>query len=401
MTHMDAEKKLASVRTGLLMAHPFFGSLSLYLSLIENNEIKTMATDGNVILWNRQFVDSLTRDELTFVFVHEIMHCCLGHHYRQQGRDTKKWNIATDFAINGELVEVGIGRMPKGGLLNHDFTGRPAEEIYALLPDQPQQSQGGGASGSGDGKSGGKSQPAPGEDPGACGGVMPAANPADERALAEAEAEMQVRIKQAAAIAKRAQAGDMPASMARLIDQLLEPVVDWRSVLRRFVDESATRDYAWSRPNRRFLSVGLILPGLVADGLNHLVVAVDTSGSINNEVLQRFASEINGAFGDGTIDKITVIYADAAVQRVDEFERGDIITMDPAGGGGTRFSPTFDWIARNAGDVSAIIYFTDLECSDFGQAPAAPTLWAVYGDSRRYNDLIERVPFGECLSVAA
>lgn len=398
---MDAEKKLASVRTALLMDHPFFGSLALYMSLIEDNSIPTMATDGNVIIWNRKFVDSLTRDELTFVFVHELMHCCLGHHFRIQGRDPKKWNIAADYAINGELVVCNIGKMPKGGLIDDDFTGRPAEEIYALLPDDQQQPQQQGGSANGGNSSQPQSGEDPGDDPGACGGVMPAANPTDERAMAEAEAEMQVRMKQAAAIAKRAQAGDMPASMARLIDQLLTPVVDWRAVLRRFIDESATKDYSWSRLNRRFLSAGLILPSLIADGLNHLVVAVDTSGSINGEVLQRFASEINGAFGDGTIDKITVIYADAAVQRVDVFERGDVIAMTPEGGGGTRFSPAFDWINRNAGDVSAIIYFTDLECRDFGPAPAAPTLWAVYGDSRRYSDLTERVPFGECLSVAA
>jgi len=192
----------------------------------------------------------------------------------------------------------------------------------------------------------------------------------------------------------------MPASMQRIIDQLLKPVVDWQSVLRRFIDDAAgTPDFTWSRPNRRYLPMDIVLPSTRFEGIAHLAVAVDTSGSINAKVLQRFASEINGAFGDGIIDKITVVYCDAEVHNHQTFERGDDIRLDPQGGGGTRFAPAFAWLRENAQDARAIIFFTDLYCHDFGPEPDVPVLWGVYGDSRNFDELVGNTPFGEAISV--
>lgn len=385
---LTPEQKILAARTSLMWDHPFFGSLAVQLVLVEENSFPTMATDGTHLFWNRTFVEKLQKPELIFVLAHEVLHNALDHHTRKGRREHEKWNRAADYAINGELAACNVGKMPKGGLIDSNFTGRSAEEIYALLPDEP-PSKGGGA--------GSKS------DPGGCGSVLPAAPAHDQEGLAKASADMKVKVRQAAAIAaKKAEGiGNLPGSMLRLIEKLLAPVVDWRAVLRRFIDDSATKDYSWMRPNRRHIGAGFILPGLISDGLNHLVIAVDTSGSIAGEALTRFASEINGAFGDGTVDKITVIYADAAVARVEEFERGDELVLNAAGGGGTAFSDTFDWIARNAPDASAIIYFTDLFVSDFGDEPAAPVMWAVYGDSRRFKELAGKTPFGEAISLAA
>lgn len=385
---MNAEKKILAARTSLMWDHPFFGSLAVQLVIVEDDSYPTIATDGTHLYWNRKFVDGLKKPELIFVLAHEVLHNALDHHLRKGRRDHDKWNRACDYAINGDLVECGL-KMPKGGLLDKNYTGRGAEEIYALLPDATNQ---GGAGGKGK------------SDPGGCGAVLPAAPAHDAEKLAQASADMKVKVRQAAAIAAKAAngIGNLPGSMRKLIEKLLEPVVDWRAVLRRFVDDSQTMDYTFLKPNRRHLGSGFILPGLRTDGLTHLAVAVDSSGSTyTTTVLQRFASEIAGAFGDGSIDKITVIYADTAVARVDEFERGDEIVFNIEGGGGTAFSDTFRWIANNAPDASAIIYFTDLEVWDFGEQPVAPLMWAVYGDSRRFKELSGKAPFGEAISLAA
>lgn len=386
---LTPEQKILAARTSLMWDHPFFGSLAVQLVLVEENSFPTMATDGTHLFWNRKFVEGLKKPELIFVLAHEVLHNALDHHTRKGRREHEKWNRAADYAINGELAACNVGKMPKGGLIDSNYTGRSAEEIYSLLPDEPRSKNGG---------SSGKS------DPGGCGSVLPAAPAHDEEALARASADMKVKVRQAATIAAKAAngIGNLPGSMQRLIEKLLEPVVDWRAVLRRFIDDSTTKDYSWMRPNRRHIGAGFILPGLISDGLNHVVIAVDSSGSTyTTTVLQRFASEIAGAFGDGSIDKITVIYADTAVARVDEFERGDEIVFNIEGGGGTAFSDTFNWIARNAPEASAIIYFTDLYVSDFGAPPAAPVMWAVYGDSRQFKDLAGKAPFGEAISLAA
>lgn len=402
---MSITNKILAARTSLLWDHAFFGALAVQLELVdatENPQINTMATDGKRLYYHAPWVESLTKDELVFVGAHEVMHNALEHHIRRQGRDPSRWNRACDYAINGELVEYEKAaakegrhcgwKMPKGGLISDRFTGLSAEEIYRRLEEE-EQAGGGKGSGAGAGQ---------GNDPGGCGGVVDACNPHDATAIAEARADVQRQIRQAASMARGANAGTLPASVQRLIDRLVEPVVDWRQVLRRFIDDSARKDYTWTRPSRRLLARGLILPGLQSDGINHLVVVDDTSGSLDtDEARIAFASELNGAFGDGNIDKVTVIYADAAVQRIEEYEAGDILTLKPVGGGGTDFRPAFEWIDRNAPDASAIIFFTDMLTCDFGDEPMSPVLWAIHGDSREYKRRAAYAPWGECVSIAA
>jgi len=390
MLSKAVEDKLLAARTSLLWDHPFFATLAIQLELVDatgDPRIDTMATDGKRLYVHGPFVESLTKQELIFVLAHEVMHNALQHHIRRQMRDARLWNIAADYCINGELSETNVGSMPKGGLLNPRFTGMGAEEVCRILEEEAQQNGGGGQQ--------------QGNDPGGCGGVIDACSPFDEAGLADAKADIETRVRQAAAIANGKMAGNMPAGLKRLINRLTRPVIDWRSVLRRFIDESNVKDFSWARPNRRFLHQNMVLPGVISDGVAHLVVCVDTSGSIDAKALTAFASEINGAFGDGMVDRITVIYADTKVQRVETYEAGDELALDPKGGGGTAISGVFEWISKNAGDASAVVFFTDLYVHDFGKAPNCPVIWAVFGDSRTFDDLAAKTPFGESVYLTA
>lgn len=382
---MKTEDKILAAQTALLWDHPFFGVLLLQLKKVDATEmegIDTMATDGRHLYYHRPFVDSLKKDELVFVLAHEVMHNALEHHIRRQSRQPGRWNKAADYAINGELTECKVGAMPDGGLLEPRFTGLSAEEIYRILDDE----NNGDSSDEGQG------------DPGGCGGTMDGCAQHDEAAKADLRAEMQTQIQQAAMTAKAAQAGKLPAAMQRIIDELLAPRVDWRAVLRRFIDESSARDFSWVKPNRRMLPLGLVTPGSVSDGVSHIVIAVDTSGSIDGEILRDFAAEINGAFGEGAVDRLTVIYADAQVHNVEEFESGDELTLHPAGGGGTAFSDTFREINDRYPDARATIYLTDMYVHDFGEEPPHPVLWGVYGRSQDFGSL--NPPFGECINIS-
>lgn len=381
---MKTEDKILAAQTSLLWDSPFFGVLLLQLRKVDATDdprIDTMATDGRHLYYDSTFVDRLKKDELVFVLAHEVMHNALEHHIRRQSRSHRLFNIACDYAINGELVGCKVGKMPAGGLIDPRFTGLGAEEIYRILQDENP--------GSGD---------ADGSDPGGCGAVLDGCAPHDEAAKAELRAEIQTQIRQAAMTAKAAQAGALPAAVQRIIEELLTPKVDWRAVLRRFIDESSHRDFSWARPNRRLIPHGLHVPSTISDGVSHIVIAVDTSGSIDNDILRDFAAEVNGAFGEGAVDRLTVIYADAAVAHIEEFETGDELVLHPAGGGGTAFADTFETITQRFPEARAAIYLTDLYVWEFGEEPAMPVLWGVYGRTKDFGSLTP--PFGELINIS-
>ncbi|MGD9915725.1 MAG: VWA-like domain-containing protein [Rhizobiaceae bacterium] len=381
---MTPEIALLKAKSDLFFDHMFFGALLSQLEQVEDPSVQTMATNGRQLRYAPDFIMRQSRAQLLFMVVHEVYHNAAEHHLRRGARNPIRWNMACDYAINLDLVEAKVGTPPAGVLLDARFAGMSAEEIYRILDEEDPN-----------GKRLGKHP-----DPGGCGGVFDACAPHDQAGIAKARAETQTMVRAAAQAASVKGIGSLPAGIRRIIDRLTKPVIDWRQVLRRFVDESNTRDFSWTRPNRRFLSRRLITPGQFSEAISHLVVAIDTSGSIDTKALTAFCSEVNGAFGDGMIDQVTVVYADAEVNHVEEFYAGDEVAMVPVGGGGTAFSDTFEWIAKNCPSASAVIYFTDLMVWDFGKPPATPVLWAVYGPSSSFDDLAAKTPFGEAISLA-
>jgi predicted metal-dependent peptidase len=383
VTRHDPEKRLTRARSALIIDQPFFGVLALHLEAIRDDSIPTMATDGTRLLWSADFVAELTDAEIKGVLAHEVLHNAYRHHTRRQARDPRLWNVAADYAINRDLLAAGF-TLPKGRLYDPRFGEAGAEEIYSRLqreaPAAPKSGQPGA----------GKGGPA-GADPGRCGAVIDAAGSPDERAAADRKWELATR--QALAVAKAA--GALPGYLKRLADALDKPRVDWRDVLRRFVDSVAHRDYSWTRPNRRHVGRGVILPGWIADGVEHVVCAVDTSGSVTDSTLSAFAAEIGGILDDGAVSRVTVLYADTKVRAIETFEQGDRVRLAGTGGGGTDFRDTFRTIARDHADASAVVYLTDLAVTHFGDEPACPVLWAHVGPESR----IPPVPFGEVVHV--
>src|SRR5204863_1853871 len=103
--------------------------------------------------------------------------------------------------------------------------------------------------------------------------------------------------------------GELPGGLGRAVHHVLHPPADWRQVLREFVSASARNDYSWARPSRRLLSQGLYLPGLHSEELGDVVLAVDTSGSIGDELLGVFAAEANAVLAAFDCS-VTVLYHD-------------------------------------------------------------------------------------------
>ena len=267
---------------------------------------------------------------------------------------------------------------PNGALLDPVYAGMSAEEIYAKLPDDAGE-YGGDQNGNDPGRMGGVTDPPPGGDeasdpsqpvqqPSQPGGRAP--SPAD---LARQEENWTIATAQAEATAKAM--GTAAGDAARAIREQVAPKVDWRDVLRRYLSAAAKSDYAWTPPNRRYIARGLYLPSLRSEALGPVVVAVDTSGSIDDATLAVFSAEITAILDEAEPEAIHVVYCDAAVKAVESFEAHDVIQLTPKGGGGTAFRPVFEWVAQSDIQPVCAIYLTDLDGRDFGQTPDYPVLW--------------------------
>jgi predicted metal-dependent peptidase len=369
----QASKALATARSQLVLGKDakavFFATLALRLQPQRDWSLETMATDGRCLAYHPEFVLGLSREELQGVLAHEVMHNALQHHCRRGPRQPRRWNVACDLAVNPLLLHAGFqlpaGRLVPGEGPYHALApGKSAEEYYDLLPPEGTDTEGGKA----------------GDDPGGCGGVR---EPGDgsPAAARQAQAEWQVAVAQAAQIAR--QRGTLPAGLDRCVADVLQPQVDWRDMLRDFLSRHARNDYSWSPPHRRFVYAGLYLPGLRSEELGDVVLAVDTSGSIGPTELSRFADEAQGIL-DAYDCTLTVLYHDAAVQRVETWQPGDgPLTLHPVGGGGTSHIPVFDWIERGGMTPACVVCLTDLYTELPVIAPAYPVLWAVSGSNEQ------------------
>jgi len=352
---MEAEQKILKARVNLIFTQPFFATLAIRLTLKEDPNCETMWTDGKHMGYNPQFVEKLTLEELSGVICHEVMHNALQHHTRRQERNPFLWNIAGDFAINQILLDSGI-ILPKDRLYNPEFEKLSTEEIYTKLKEEMKKDLRQWLD-----KNKDKA------DPGGCGEV--------KDGEANSEKEWELAVAQAKAIAK--QAGKLPGELDRIIDEILNPVLDWRIILNRFIQETAKNDYRMIPPNKRKLALDLYYPTMKSEEMD-IVVAIDTSGSISDEDLNNFASEIS-AIAKTCNAKITVIYSDYSVRKVEEFTPQDEIKLNPKGGGGTSFIPPFKYLEENGITPTCLIYFTDLESDEFPEKPDFPVLWIVSG----------------------
>jgi predicted metal-dependent peptidase len=360
------ERLLAKARTALVLEHPFIGNVALNLPYIVDYGVKTAATNGKNIRYNPHFVDSLNDEERKFLVAHECLHPMLEHTYRRNGRNHKRWNQAADYVINKLLDDEKIGKMPQGGLLDnniHQAGGGTTDGIYNILPEPDDD----GNNGHGD----------PLDD---CndGGDTPAEQ-------AQQEAEWKVRVAQAAQAAKMM--GKMSAGLERLVGEILKPKVDWRDVLRKFLEKCKSDQRTWSKFNRRFLAQGIYLPSVSGESLGEIAFAVDCSGSITQEVIDQFAAEILSAKEDGNPTKIHVVYFDSEVSHYECYGRDDDLDIKPHGGGGTAFSPVFEYFAEHDINPVACVFLTDLCCNDFGEQPDYPVLWVSTDEGT--------APFGE------
>jgi predicted metal-dependent peptidase len=373
---MSAETKLTAARTTLVLGSPFFGALALRLKLVSDPSCDTAWTDGVSIGYNPDFIDSLTQPELVGLVAHEVLHVANGHCWRRDGRDPRRWNMAGDYAINGALTDAKFS-LPEGALLDPEYTGKSAEWIEPRMPQDPpppEPPEGEGADAPQDSPEG--------EDAPQAGEVRDAPQDAD----APSEAEWQQAVREASQLA-----GSMGGDLERHIEAATAARVDWRSILRRFVQETARADYTWTRPSPRYVASGMYLPALHSEALPPIVIAIDTSGSIDKVALSQFAAELDAVVSEAQPSRVHVMSCDTAVRSCDTFEQGEPLTVTPKGGGGTDFRPLFEAVEDLPEPPCCVIYLTDLYGPFPTEEPPYPVLWAATSD--------KIAPFGETVRL--
>ena len=382
---MTTEARIIKARSSLILGSPFFGCLVMKLKVEEDKSISTAAVNGKTLFYNPDFIASLNDIELKGVLCHEVMHCALGHHWRMDDRDNRIWNIAADYAINNILVDANI-TLPKGALIDSQLSELATENIYNnLINEANQQDKEKGNDDTNDQRQGENDTQETNNkntDPGNCGGVKPCNDTEDDE---EQKAEWKAILSQASKMG-----GSIPNSLKRLIDGTLNPELPWFVLLRDFVEMTAKNDYNWTHANRRYINRNLCLPSLRSEELPAIVIAIDTSGSIDKTALAKFAAEVSSIM-EAYDTTITILYCDTSVKKEETVTQADLpLKMVPVGGGGTAFEPVFSYVEEKGLTPACLLYFTDLWGRFPNTAPDYPVMWITTAEGRS-------APFGEAV----
>ena len=342
----------------LLQEEPFFAALSRKVEKQADPSIPTAGVwvnpDSGVfeMKYNPEFLGKLPEDQVRGVLKHEFYHLIFDHVTSRKPDHVphKAWNIAADLAINShiadELSESACvpGRGPFADLPLF----RSAEWYLANLPEGEGES--GEGSGEGDGE---------GDSPGSFDDHSGWEEAADSGASAMAKERLKNAIKEAAQEAAKSPKGfgSMSGELKEEILKRLESKVDWKKVLRYFVKTSqrASRSSSVKRINRRY---AYIHPGKRVKRQAKIAIAIDQSGSVSNEMLEAFFSELNKL---AKIAEFTVVPFDTQVDesKVYVWRKGENKKAERVLCGGTCFEAPTDW--ANDNNVDGVIILTDME----------------------------------------
>jgi len=337
----ELQRKVGKAKSLLILDHPFFGTACTKRPIIYTDTVPTaaMSATGQMYM-NVDFCAPLSVQQLMFLLAHEAMHYMLAHGLRRGHRDPQAWNVAADKVINDTLIDAGVGDFIDGGVTLDGAREMAAESLYDENDDGDGEGPGGLGNDIGD----------PTDADG---------QPLDDATIHQLEAEAKIDAIQSAKAAKAV--GKLPATIERIIEELVNVSTPWYDILERFMAGKIKDGYSWNRPNRRFIARNIYIPGTdYVPKMGPVVIGVDTSGSIGPDEIAMFNGHINRIIDTCNPEVVHVVYCDYDVAGVDEYTPEDFpVTIQCKGGGGTSFKPVFDWIDTNAIDPECVVYLTD------------------------------------------
>ena len=410
MEHQEQEEKLDYAflrreldrcKSTILMdaKNAFLGALMCQLKQDWDESIPTACTNGTSIWWSPHWFLSLPKPARVTVQAHEVWHVARLHMIRRGNRDPRLWNMATDVRINNDLKAMGFsfvglegawmnGTLPDGTVIDYPAD-MPEEDIYDdLLKNNvqpPPMNPFDGDLGTEPGD--------PGDGSGGEGNALPGpynSGPPDKKAAVEQLRAVAQAIQQAKL---QKQAGSIPGHLELIVDEFLSPVIPWEQILFNWFTDLITEDYSWRRPNRRYQD--MYLPSLQSDEqrLTCLHYYFDVSGSVTDQMIKRFNSEVKYIKDAFNPEKLVLVMFDTKIHEIYEISENDVFDrIKVTGRGGTCLQCVHSHIEETK--PTAAIIFTDLECQPMQPLKVSiPIIWTVADNPHA------KVPFGQIIHI--
>jgi len=386
-----------SIKRKLLIKYPFFGSVIANAKLVEQEEIGTAATDGTNICYNPKFLETLNESQQIFVFAHEISHIAFKHIERSENKNKFAWNLATDAVVNALLKNDGL-ELVDGVVDIPEAINCDAEEMYKIIMKELNKKQEEEKSDKENSKNENNSNQNVGHDDhsnwqdviekkkqkdnssneeksNTSKSEISNSDEPNYAELGEKEAfkknkeEKERQIQELSkSLARESQAGTDAGKIKKDIRSIgaAPPIIDWRKQLK----ESVNFNVDWSYSNAT-IEYGVLTPQLEELTTPETEIVLDTSGSIDDELLKTFLRECKNILQSskvrvGCFD--TEFYGFHEIKSVEDIDK-----LEFEGGGGTNFDVAVDAFSRR---VDNKIIFTD-GCAGMPNK-ALDAIWIVF-----------------------
>lgn len=391
---MAIEERLVKSRVKLLRESPFFGTLLLNAPYRVTDDISTAATDGGTLMLNPDFMEKQTQEHFQSILLHEVLHMALEHIERMKDvftTDPMTANIAADIVVNG-IIRDNRMSLPEEAVFDDDLKHLSVREIYNILrqkqqkdPDYLKKKYG-----TDDGDVNYCLQPGAGNNKSNSDNKPGSSQTGSGRGVNWKDV-----LNKAATIARSKSFGLHGAGLKRIFNDLLEPTINWRDALYKYITAARTDFEGF---DRRFIHNGMYMDDL-GGGRIHVCVFMDTSGSVDEELLSEFIAELR--FAVNALPQITgeMWYFDTEL-----YYQGEVVdilgTPKLQGGGGTSFVKVMDKLREATEEDSTVqtlgIVFTDgyARLNDFDE-PDCPVMWCISPGGVRDEEL----PFGEVVRI--
>lgn len=371
---MNAEtKKAISIAKINIMTKPqtaFLATVCTNLPVNINNSIPTACTNGKVILINESFFMNLDKEERAFILAHETLHVVYMHALRREQRNPLLFNYAADYVINWQLSKQGF-KLINGVLIDSKYVGLNTEQVYKLLIDDAVNSI--------------QNNPLDSD-------IDYQTDMSDVEQQKVQEEIKEIIVRSAQTVRMMGKEDSIPDSIKRYLEGLSKPKVNWRIVLRRFMQSLDNHDYSWIKPRKRYMPYGIYMPSLYSEALSKVTFAIDTSGSITNRQFSQFISEIYGSMQQLKPQIIEVMQFDHKLQTHDVIKSvKDLQNIKCKGHGGTKPDVALDRF--NQTDSKALIVITDGYFSEPQIKVTKPVIWCVFD-----NEYFQ-APFGKVVHL--
>ena len=420
-TNHTAQQRIerAYVRCMQIPKLRFFGSMLLHGETTCTDAVPTAATDGINTYFNPEFVQTLGDKELMFVVIHECMHKVYKHLFiwkKLREEDPLLTNMANDYVINPMIRDLDpeerflrIPRYedgPKKGevmcLIDDKFEGMDSKQVFGVLKKENEEKE--PKRGKGPGPSGPPKKKGKNEEEGKPGGpsgggsyspkIMKRAedqhddhNYDEDENTEAANNELDRAIRQAVEVA-----GAGADGVAREVMKLLAVETPWQDILAEFIKQQVKGggQTTWRKYNRRLIGSDIYMPSMLDERAGSMVVAIDTSGSISQDIVTKFLSELKAIVTDVVPEKLHLMYWGSTVCAEETYDDMSYATLEdstkPVGGGGTKPACVQAWVGDGVKtgayqNLDAIIVFTDGYFYGDKQGEweqlGIPVLWAV------------------------